>query len=382
MRNRIHLFVFVVLLLLGSGVFLSNCKKAEVEIEEPSFLATGTYNGAYFPTSAWRTCAPEQVGMNSDALLQAYHYADNPNINTFGLVITRHGYIVAEAYFRGNSQSSRFPSYSIAKSFLSAVTGIAIQQGHLQNVDELVSNYLVEWNDAAHEAAKRRMTLRDLLTMSSGLEWSEGDYYDDTPQSDIYWMFESPDYLQYVIAKPSIAEPGTQWYYSSGDSMLISGVLQRAMGRTVYDFARENLLEPIGVGGISWASDDAGQTVGGWGILATVREYAKFGYLYLRRGEWEGQQIVPRQWVDESTAPARSSVYWYGYQWWRASALYGFENSIVPPGTIIAWGIFTQQIFVIPEEDIVIVRVGYDTDPDNDQWRELEFLTLVLNAIN
>jgi len=164
--------------------------------------------------------------------------------------------------------------------------------------------------------------------------------------------------------------------------MLLSGILERAVNRTAYEFAQEHLLRPIGAEGITWSSDPAGHTIGGWGISATVREYAKFGYLFLRNGEWDGQQIVPRQWIDHSTQPANDNITWYGYQWWLVQALAGFQNSIIPPDTFIAWGIYTQQIFVIPEKEIVIVRVGNDSNPANDEWREVEFLTLVLQSMN
>jgi CubicO group peptidase (beta-lactamase class C family) len=217
--------------------------------------------------------------------------------------------------------------------------------------------------------------------MSSGLEWDEQDYYSGG-HNDAYVMGNTYDHLAYVLAKPSIHEPGTEWNYSSGDSMLLSGILERAVNMRTYEFALEHLLGPIGADGITWESDRAGHTIGGWGINAAVREYAKFGYLYLKKGEWEGQQVVPRQWVEDSTSPARNDVTWYGFQWWLAPALRDFQGSIVPPDTFIAWGIFTQQIFVIPGKDIVMVRVGRDSNPSNDQWREVEVLTLLLQSLN
>lgn len=358
-------------------VFFPGCK---VKNNEP-FVGTGSYEGVYWPTTGWRTCAPEEVGMNSGRLNDVYDYAANSNINTYGLIIIRRGYIVAEAYFQGYSLNSTFPSYSIAKSFLSSLFGIAIDQELIEGVNEEVSAYLTEWTNPEHDDEKRRMTIRHLLTMRSGLEWNEEEYYGDTSQNDVFLMGSSNDYLEYAMSKPSIYEPGNRWYYSSGDSMLLSGILERAVNRTAFQFAQERLLPPIGAEGITWSSDPAGHTIGGWGVRATVREYAKFGYLYLKEGEWEGQQVVPRQWVLESTSPAGNGINWYGYQWWLVSALSGFHGSIVPPGTFIAWGIFTQQIFVIPERDIVIVRVGNDSDPYDDEWREVEFLTLVLEAI-
>lgn len=117
------------------------------------------------------------------------------------------------------------------------------------------------------------------------------------------------------------------------------------------------------------------------GIHATVREFAKFGYLYLMNGEWDGQQIVPQEWIEQSRQPVSASVPWYGYHWWLKPALDRHAGSIVPDDILIAWGIYTQQVFVIPSERIVIVRIGNDANPNDDAWDEVEFLTLVLNSV-
>jgi CubicO group peptidase (beta-lactamase class C family) len=372
-----HLRLLSVILAVGILLVQPGCKRDS----GPPFLGSGSDLGAYWPTAAWRSCTPEEVGMDSDALMQVYDYAANPNINTLGLLIIRKGYIVAEAYFQDHSVSSTFPSYSVAKSFLSSLYGIAVEQGLIPGVDEKVSRYLTEWQDPQHEESKRRMAIAHLLTMSSGLEWNEEDYYGDTSQNDVFKMARTDDYLAYVLAKASLYEPGLRWDYSSGDSMLLSGILERASGQTVFDFARQYLLAPIGATGITWDSDPAGHTIGGWGVMATAREYAKFGYLFLNEGRWDGQQVVPAEWVEASTRPISDQVDWYGYQWWRAPALSGFPGSIVPADTFIAWGIYTQQIFVIPSKDILIVRLGDDARPAGDEWREVEFLTLVLQSL-
>lgn len=104
--------------------------------------------------------------------------------------------------------------------------------------------------------------------------------------------------------------------------------------------------------------------------------------MYLKKGRWEDQQIIPRHWIEESLQPVSDDVKKYGYQWWLLSALRGYEESKIPPKTFLAWGIYTQQILVIPEEDLVIVRVGNDPGSDDDEWDEVEFLTLVLYSLN
>lgn len=354
---------------------LSGCGEEETR---HVFAAEGAYLGEYWPTSGWRTCRPEEVGMDSARLERAYEYASNPAVRNQALLVVKRGYVVAEAYLRGFGPTSRHESYSVAKSFTSALVGIAIERSLLAGTAERVSRFFPAWQAPGTEPAKGEMTVRHLLTMSSGLQWNEEDYYGDTRDNDAFRMGEQDDFVAYVLAKPSERAPGTLWRYSSGDSMLLSGILQEAAGVSAFRFASAELLAPLGLGGVQWSSDRAGHTVGGWGVQATAREFAKFAYLYLRRGRWEGRQVVPEAWVAESLQPVSARVDFYGYQWWLAPALDGYQGSAVPADTFLAWGIYGQQLFVIPSRDLVVVRLA--DDPGSPAWSEVEFLTRILEA--
>lgn len=361
-------------------IVLYGCKTDTIISLRDSFIHSGTYNGVYWPTGEWRSCSPDQVGFDPDKLKMVYDYIENPNINTEGIIIIKDGYIVAEAYFRDFNSSKRHASYSIAKSFISALVGIAINKGFISGVDKKVFEYFNSWTTATTDQRKKSITLKHLLTMSSGLKWNESDYYNDTSRNDVFKMAVTDDFIQYVLDKESEFDPGTVWRYSSGDSMLLSGIIQRATGQTAYDFAYTNLLSQIGLSDIIWESDPAGHTIGGWGINATVREYAKFGYLYLNRGKWDGNQIIPEGWIDESFTNVSNRINYYGYQWWFGPALNGYEGSGLPDPIYIAWGIYTQQIFIIPSYNLLIVRVA--DDPGSDEWSEVLFLQKIINAIN
>ncbi len=363
-------------------LFLTYNQSVSPFCKTEDFLGKGKYSGEYWPTKEWRICQPEEVGIRSDRLLEVFKYAANPRINTQGLVIIRKGYIVGEAYFGDFTRDSRHESFSIAKSFTSALIGIAIEKGFLKGVEEKVSKFYPEWQKPETQEAKKRVTIRHLLTMTSGLEWNEEDYYKDRSQNDVYKMIESSeDYLQYVLEKPVTYEPGSRWYYSSGDSMLLSGVIEKSTKMDVFEFASRYLFKPLGLENIIWLKDPANHTITAWGIQATLREFAKFGYLYLKKGKWQNKQIIPEKWIEESLSPVSEKINHYGYQWWLLPALKGYENSNIPRGTFLAWGIYTQQIFVIPEKDLVIVRLGNDADPYNDEWIEVEFLTFVLDSL-
>ena len=370
------------LFLLLSMILLMDCGS---EKTGPQFRSH-SHPPEYWPTDDWRSIDPAEVGMDAVKLQQVYDYVANPNINAQGFLVIRNGYIVCEGYFRKFNMNSTHESFSAAKSFTSALIGIAIEKGYLSGVDETIGAFFPQLNESGMDQAKKEITIKHLLTMTSGLEWNEDDYL-DLFRNDAIRMLFSTDLIRYVLDKPLLYEPGEHWYYSTGDSMLLSGVIQNATDMTAYQFALEHLLKPLGLSQIRWLQVRPGYTHGGMGIHATVREFAKFGYLYLKKGRWDSRQVVPEYWVEESLAPVRSARNGevisdeYGYQWWLLPSLIGYEHSIVPPSTFLAWGIFSQQIFIIPEEDIVAVRVGWDIYSQTDEWDEIEFLTLVLKAI-
>ncbi|MCP4155186.1 MAG: serine hydrolase, partial [bacterium] len=294
-----YMFFFIIMTLCG-------CKRNASPITpEPSvsFIAGGSYHGQYWPTTQWKSCAPADVGMNADKLMEAYNYAANPAVNTEGLVIIKNGYIIAEAYFNDFSRSAGHWSYSVAKSFTGALVGIAIAEGYIDGVNQKVSHFFPLWQTQDTPAAKKEMEIRHLLTMTSRLQWVEEDFPEDNPNDDIPLIMQENDYLQYVLNKSIDYDPGSHFYYSSGDTILLSGIIGAAAGKTAYAFALEHLFNHTGLSEVTWESDDAGLTVGAWGIRASLREFAKFGYLYLNYGLWEDRQVVPRAWVEDSLQP-------------------------------------------------------------------------------
>ncbi|PIE91278.1 MAG: hypothetical protein CR997_01870 [Acidobacteria bacterium] len=342
------------------------------------FAQTGNYEGEYWPDSSWRTCRPENVGVNSEKLVIAYDYLANNQLNSKGVVIVKDGYIVGEAYFNNFSQNSLHRSFSVAKSITSAAMGIAIDKKFISSVHQKAHDFFPEWNDEV--GRKKRMTIQHILTMTSGLQWNEEEYSTDTENDDVRKMVNSRNYLEYILSKDSIHEPGTVWNYSSGDSMLLSGIIQRATDIKLCEFAEKHLFKPVGMDLVLWDYDSAGNTVGGWGIHTTARNFARFGYLYLKRGKWGDNQIIPENWVEESTSPSLTNIYYYGYQWWLPNAWYDVGNFTIPESTFIAIGIYRQYIYVVPEHNLVVVRLGDDYGYDIP-WHTLEFLQLIVDSI-
>ncbi len=374
----IFLFILVLLSCGGGSAKIS----AEVNLQNYPFLGEGSYQGEYFPTSTFRECAPEEVGMDSLKLVKVYNYAANPDIKTEGLLVLRHNYIVLEAYLNGFSPESLHESYSIAKSFASCLIGIAIDRDYLNDESEKVCQFYPEWNNLPDSDLRKQITVKNLLTMTSGLDWNEHDYYGDTSQNDAFIMYQTAEnYLEYVLNKKCVHTPGTFFNYSSGDSMLLSGIIKEATGKNAEEFAVENLFNKIGIKNYYWQKDDAGNVITAWGMGLTLREFGKFGILYLNKGKWGSEQVVSENWVEKSVSPVSSEIYWYGYSFWLVPVFENYRDYNLPGNIYLAWGIHTQQIFVIPDYDIVVVRLGNDNNPENDEWVEPEFLKLVIDSV-
>jgi CubicO group peptidase (beta-lactamase class C family) len=355
-------------------------------------------DGLAWPSNGWSVEPPAAHGMSSDVLDGARVYAFQPQKHTQGVVVVRHGVIVAEWYEAGRDERSFGTSWSVAKSFTSALIGIAIEEGLIESVDVRMAEFFPEWRGTDREAIR----LRDVLQMASGLDWVESYDPSDLSSSDVIRMIVGErDHLAYAVSQPRAAPPGTRFSYSSGDTMLLSGVLEIVTGRTAGEYAEEKLLRPIGMAPVDWWRDAEGHTATYCCVDTPSREFAKLGLLYLRQGRWDGVQVVPAEWVVASTSPSPSYP-GYGYQWWLDAG-----NADLPD-YFSARGHDGQFIYVVPSLDLVVVRNGhYDkypgepmanpslwallpsdgliagagTVPPEDGWDDAEFLRPIVASI-
>jgi hypothetical protein len=343
----------------------------------------------------WDVTSPEAEGMDADTLEGARDYAFQAGKNTQGVVVVRHGKIAAEWYAPSADVSSYGASWSMGKSVASALIGIAIEQGHIADLDVPIADYLPSWEGTEKEA----ITLRSVMTMSSGLDWLESYAISDFNDSDVIAMVVAEgSQLAVVEAQPVVAAPGTVFNYSSGDAMLLSEVLEQATGMSAGAYAQAELFGPLGIEGADWWRDTADDTLTYCCLDMRSRDFARFGQLYLEGGEG----IVPAAWVEDSLTP--SAVYeGYGYMWW----LIGETDPALPADTYAAIGHDGQWIYVIPSLDLVVVRNGlygkfdgdslatptlFDVYPSNglvedagtappDSWTDADFLGPVIDSI-
>ncbi len=299
-------------------------------------------------SDGWTTATPASVGMDPTVLDGARTYAFTPDRHTQGVVVVRGGKIVQEWYAPGEGPDSWAASWSEGKSFASALVGIAISQGKIPSVDVPMSTYYPEWAGTPKDA----ITLRDVLHMESGLQWSEDYDAADVASSDVIAMGLSADELAYAADRPLAHAPGTTFHYSSGDAMLLSGVIAKATGMSAEEYAHQVLFDPLGMKQVEWWRDAGGHTLTYCCLDTTSRDFARLGLLYLHDGDWNGHQVVPSSWVQDSTTPTANSNGRYGYMWWIT------QMPEVQGPIFYADGFDGQQTFVIPSLDLVVVRNG------------------------
>jgi CubicO group peptidase (beta-lactamase class C family) len=343
-------------LILGALlVLITSCARAtpppasptpEVVRAAPPTTPTKADTTAYYPTQAWKTSTPEQQGIDSAALLKLFDEIQQKQFNIHSIVIARHGFIVAEAYWYPFQPGYKHVLYSCTKSVNSALVGVAIKQGKIDNVNHRVVDFFPDRTIANKDARKQAMTLEHLLTMSSGMEWNETGVSITAPNNSNRQMIQSKDWVQFVLDRPMKEEPGARFNYNSGGAHLISAILQKTTGQNELAFAQEYLFKPLGISDVTWAVDPNGIYRGEDGLELTPRDMAKIGYLFLKNGTWDGQQIVSADWVKASSqkhidTPDDKD---YGYQWW-----------VQPFGIYNAAGRGSQYIFVLNDLDMVVV---------------------------
>ena len=319
------------------------------------------------PVNDWEQDLPENHGMDP-VLLEQMRTAlkDAP---VYAVLMVKDGVIVDEYYQEGQDETSVFPFHSASKSVTSALFGIALEEGAIGSVDDLLSDYLPQVLEQ-EDAGKHALTLRHLLTQTSGLEWYEwGGSYSN------WGEFRSAEnWVDYILGRSLVSEPGSAFNYSTGNTHLLAAALEQATGKNLFDYAKEKLFVPMGMDSVIWGTDPQGIADGGNGVVMSARDAAKFGQLFLEGGVWNGQQLVPADWVSESTAAknngAGDSTGAYGYQWWIRS----FDGC----DTFYAFGAWGQYIFVVPELELVTVIAS--PGPQNSYASRNYFISYILPA--
>ncbi len=317
-------------------------------------------NMAPWPTIDWTEATPASQNVDVQGLIQAGRYAANHGSK--GVVVIRNGYLIAEGYASGWNRDTRQTGYSIAKSFTAGLFGMLIEDGTLSDEHELVGNYIPSWTNPN----KGVVEIRDLLCMHSGLHW---DFI-----SDYIIMPSMPNQSSYAVGQSMDHVPGAVWVYNNMGVQVMSRTFKEITGQQPLDYATSDLFNVIGMWNADWKRDSNGNTLTYQSVIASAREFAKFGYLYLRNGEWDGQQLMSSNWIQLCTTPSQTLNPFYGYLWWLNTG--GLEMPNVPADAYYAAGLGEKRIYVVPSKDLVVVRLG----PGNSSWNDDAFLGPICNA--
>ena len=329
-------------------VLLSGCGQVERTREHDLPQITT----AEWPTGGWQTTSPESQGMDSQVLIAMLETVQNQNYNIDSIIVIRNGTLVLDAAVYPYNQDTKHIIHSCTKSIVSVLIGIALDQGFIEGVQTPVLEFFPDRTASNLDSDKKSLTLENLLTMTSGFECRDSYLY---RWSGLNEMRGSDDWVQFMLDLPMEAAPGTKFEYCNGASFLLSAIITETTGLSSNEFAEINLFAPLGITDLSWPTNPQGINIG-WGELRMLpRDMAKIGYLYLAGGEWDGEQIVPTAWVENSTRKHISATLedGYGYQWW-----------VDDSGMYLALGYAGQFIFVVPEKELVVVFTSDLSDSD------------------
>lgn len=297
--------------------------------------------------SALPRSTPEKQGVSTSGILNFLTEVEKSNIEFHSIMIVRHGHVVAEGWWAPYAASLKHTLYSLSKSFTSTAVGLAIGEGKF-TVEDNVLSFFPNDIPAAVNDNLRAMKIKHLLTMSSG-------HAKDTIQS--MRASTTDTWVKTFLSQPVDHEPGTFFLYNTGATYMLSAIVQKTTGQPLIKYLRPRLFDPLGIEGEDWEMDPHGINTGGYGLRVRTEDIAKFGQLYLQKGKWNGEQILPRDWVAQATKTQIVSASsnpkrpleqddWaqgYGYQFWRCR-----------PGGYRADGAFGQFSMVMPEYDAVI----------------------------
>ncbi|WP_263785339.1 serine hydrolase domain-containing protein [Salinibacter grassmerensis] len=290
-------------------------------------------------TETWRAHPPKSYGFDAFALATAVDRAADLAPPLTSLLVARGSTTVAEVYFNGRSPAQGANLKSASKSVLSALTGIAVEDGILDGVEQPIGPFFPTL--LADAPRKQRITIDHLLTQQTGLESTSFGNYGA-------WV-SSPDWVADALRRPMVDRPGGDMIYSTGTTHILGAVLAEASGRSLRSFAQDRLFDPLGVRVQSWQRAPTGRYFGGNNMALTPRAMLRFGQLYLNDGRFRGQQVLPADWVDLSWRTYVRSTYrdhQYGYLW--------FTHELGGERVAFAWGYGGQYVFVVPRLDLVM----------------------------
>ena len=354
-----------------SLIFLDNHMKVFLNMNTFSLLFSAilfslSVSAAYFPDNqSWIKSSPEEEGVSTEKVNKLIDLSFSDDA-TQAVVVVKNGKIISEKYADGYDINSHGTSWSMAKSYYAALVGISIDKGEIKSLDERVSNYLDYFNDARSD-----ITIRDLLDMSSGL---------DFPSHEHEKMFFQTDHLAYAKEVGVEKDAGIKFEYNNVNSMLLGDILFQATGKKADLLFIERILQPLQISDYKLWKDEMGNVMTYCCVDMSARDYSKIGLLFSRNGVWNDEQLIPKKFIDETfrvvwETPSRFTDYkrYYSLHWWVSK--YDEESKIFNTS-----GKFGQYTFVDRENDIVVTRISKYSQLDSgstQKWGLMKYFRWV-----
>jgi CubicO group peptidase (beta-lactamase class C family) len=293
------------------------------------------------------------------------------------MLIVRNGFLVFEEYFKGYNSDDLQDIFSITKSVSSSLTGIAIDKGFIQSVEDTVLSFFPQYNIT--DSIKQKILLKHILTLTTGFDWDEKTYPYTDPRNSEYEMVQTDDWMEFVLQRPLSHNPGEIWNYNTGSVHLLSAVFKESTSLFADEFAEQYLFEPLGITEYLWNTDKQGFPCTGathGGLKMKARDVAKYGFLYLNKGKWNNIQVIPEYWIEESVIP-RINIdqnLQHGYLWRLGQ--YQINGNKVD--FFFAAGFGGQTVYVAPDLDIMISFLCWQNTNEADIQIPI---ILILNSI-
>jgi len=316
---------------------------------------------AFFgPSASLPRSTPEAQGVHSAGILKFIEAADKTVDSIHSLMVVRHGKVIADAWWAPEAAEKPHILWSLTKSFTGTAVGLAIDEGKLSLDDRLVDIFP---NDVPEDPSEHLEAMRviDLLRMTAGHQ----------EEMDMYELAQAPDLVKSFMSHPVPHKPGTHFRYNTPGSCVLAAIVQEVSGETVLDYLMPRLFAPLGIERPGWDSNSEGINFGGFGLYLKTEDLAKFGQLYLQRGMWHGEQIVPASWVDMATRKQTSNGSDPKSHWEQG---YGFQFWMDLDGSYRGDGMYGQFCIILPKLDAVVVITSKTKDMRSEielVWGEL-----------
>lgn len=354
------------LLITGNGYLLKAIRVTYLTGHTSAFIDDHTY----FDNRTIKTQMPQPWPMSTDynkikstAVLDSIHLSNQ----SIAYLIIKNDSIWFEEYYKGYSKESQTNSFSMAKSIISAALGKALELGYIKSLDEHVKNYLPTLKGAYAD----QLTIKDLVTMQSGLQWDE-NYR--SPFSITAKAYFYNNLSEAILELPISTEPGQGFKYQSGDTQLLAMVLSKALPTSISEFVSINFWQPMGAeyDALWQFNKDDGVEKAYCCIASNARDFARFGKLYKDKGNWKGTQLLHADYIEQSTRPADPNAPEYGYGWWLGD--YKGKPFMYMDGHL------GQYVIVVPEDNLIVVRLGHKTDKKGRKSHESAFYQYIEQA--